>query len=50
MSNVPCYSVLSIIQDLSVASSVSLIRMWGIVETKLSAMFLSIYYSSEMKK
>ena len=35
MSNVPSYSVLlSIIQDLSVASSVSLIRMWGNVETK----------------
>ena len=40
----------SIIQDLLVASSVSLIRTWGNVETKSSAMLLSVYYSSEMKK
>ena len=38
------------IQDLSVASSVSLIRMSGNVETKSSAMLLSVYHSSEMKK
>ena len=40
MSNVPCYSVSSIIRDLSVASGVSLIRMLGNFETKSFALLL----------
>ena len=48
ISNVLCYSVLAF-QDLSVASSVSLIRMLGNVETKSSAMLLSVHHLSEMK-
>lgn len=56
MSNVPCYSVSSIIRDLSVARGVSLIRLLGNFEKKIMCTTtaisapLSVHHSSEMKK